>query len=157
VGIWAWCYHRAGAGAGEVALAGLTLDAGALIAGDRNDRGFWSFWSEAVARGIVPVIPAAALAQAWRSPRQARLAQLVHACSLDPLDEAMAKSAGELCAKARVSDVVDAAVVASAACRGDAILTSDPRDLRRLTSLTPAVEIIKLWRQHVPAPPFLPR
>jgi hypothetical protein len=35
-------------------------------------------------------------------------------------------------------------VVASAARRGDAILTSDPRDLRRLASLTPGIEIIKL-------------
>jgi hypothetical protein len=68
----------------------------------------------------------------------------VNACFVDPLDEALAKSAGELCGKTKVADVVDAAVVASAARRGDAILTSDPRDLRRLASLTPGVEIIKL-------------
>ena len=68
----------------------------------------------------------------------------MNACSIDPLDEALAKAAGELCAKARVSDVIDAAVVASAARRGDLVLTSDPRDLRRLASLTPGVEILKL-------------
>jgi len=68
----------------------------------------------------------------------------VNACFVEPLDEALAKSAGELCGKAKVADVVDAAVVASAARRGDAILTSDPRDLRRLASHTPSVEIIKL-------------
>src|SRR5438874_13794992 len=140
----AWCDQRQGAGTGEVALAGLTLDTGALIAADRNDRSFWSFWAETVARGIVPVIPAGALAQAWRGPRQARLAQVVNACVVDPLDEALAKSAGELCGKAKLADVVDAAVVASAARRGDAILTADPRDLRRLASYTPDVEIIKL-------------
>jgi hypothetical protein len=68
----------------------------------------------------------------------------VNACFVDPLDEALAKSAGELCGRAKLADVVDAAVVASAARRGDAILTSDPRDLRRLASYTPGVEIIKL-------------
>jgi hypothetical protein len=35
-------------------------------------------------------------------------------------------------------------VVASAARRGDAILTGDPRELRRLASHTFGVEIIKL-------------
>ncbi len=92
----------------------------------------------------MPVIPAAVLAQAWRGSRQARVAQVVNACFVDPLDEALAKAAGELCGKSKLSDVIDAAVVASAAQRGDAILTSDPRDLRRLASHTPGIEIIKL-------------
>ena len=138
------CDHRPGTSQGEVALAGLTLDTGALIAAERNDRSFWAFWSETVAREIVPVIPAVVLAQAWRGSRQARLAQIMNACTVEPLDEALAKSAGELCAKAKVSDVVDAAVIASASRRGDAVLTSDPRDLRRLASQTPGVEIIRL-------------
>jgi predicted nucleic acid-binding protein len=68
----------------------------------------------------------------------------VNACFVDPLDEALAKAAGELCGKAKVADVVDAAVVASAARRGDAILTGDPRDLRRLAPHAPGIEIIKL-------------
>lgn len=122
----------------------MTLDTGALIAAERNDRGFWAFWAETVARGIVPVIPAAALAQAWRGSRQARLAQLVNACFIDPLDEELAKTAGELCGKTKTADIVDATVVASAASRGDAILTSDPRDLRQLSSQTQGVTIIRL-------------
>jgi hypothetical protein len=125
-------------------LAGLTFDAGALIAADRDDRGFWAHWAEAVSRGIVPVIPTTALSQAWRDPKQVRLARVVNACSVDPLDETLAKAAGELCAKAGVSDVVDASVVASAARRGDVVLTSDPGDLRRLASLTPGVTILKI-------------
>ena len=125
-------------------MAGLTLDAGALIAADRNDRSFWAFWKEASVRGVVPVIPAPALAHAWRTPHQARLAQVVKACWVEPLDETLARSAGELCGRARTSDVVDAAVVAGAAQRGDAVLTSDPRDLRRLAAIVGAVEVIKL-------------
>jgi predicted nucleic acid-binding protein len=90
------------------------------------------------------VIPSAALAQAWRSHRQARLAQIVNSCVVDPLDELLAKTAGELCGTSKTRDIVDAAVVASAARRGDAILTSDSRDLGRLASHAPAVEIVKL-------------
>ena len=122
----------------------LTLDTGALIAADRNDRSFWAFWKEALVRGVVPVIPAPALVKAWRNPRHARLAQVVKACWVEPLEETLAKSAGELCGRARTSDVVDAAVVAGAARRGDAVLTSDPRDLRRLAAIVGAVEVIKL-------------
>lgn len=126
-------------------MAGLTLDTGALIAAERNDRAFWAFWKEASCRGVVPVVPAAALAQAWRSPRQARLAQVVKACFVEPLEESLAKAAGELLGRAKASDVVDAAVVAGAAGRGDAVLTSDPRDLRRLAAVAiGTVQVIKL-------------
>jgi hypothetical protein len=101
-------------------------------------------WSEAIARGIVPVIPGTALAQGWRDPRQVRLARMVNACSVHPLDEQLAKAAGELCAKAGVADVIDASVVASAAERGDAVLTSDPGDLRLLASRVSGVVILEL-------------
>jgi hypothetical protein len=126
-------------------VAGLTLDAGALIAADRNDRAFWAFFKEASERQVVPVIPAPVLAQAWRSPRQARLAQLVNACFVEPLEDDLARAAGELLGRAKASDVVDAAVVAGAAGRGDVVLTSDPRDLRRLAAeAVGTVEVIKL-------------
>jgi len=125
-------------------VAGLTLDTGALIAADRNDRSFWAFWKEALARGVVPVIPAPALVKAWRTSRQARLHQVVKACWVEPLEETLARSTGELCGRARTSDVVDAAVVAGAARRGDAVLTSDPRGLRRLAAVVGSVEVIKL-------------
>jgi hypothetical protein len=97
-----------------------------------------------MARGVVPAIPAPALAQAWRDPRQVRLARLVNACTVEAMDEPLAKLTGELCARARVADVVDAAVVASAAQRGDAVLTGHPRDLRHLASIAGGVEILEL-------------
>jgi len=65
-------------------VAGLTLDSGRLIAADRNDRRFWSHWAEAMAREVVLVVPVAALAQAWRGPRDARLGAVVKACFVDP-------------------------------------------------------------------------
>jgi hypothetical protein len=51
---------------------------------------------------------------------------VVKACWVEPLEETLATSAGELCGRIRTSDVVDAAVVAGAAQRGDVVLTSDP-------------------------------
>ena len=114
-------------------MAGLTLDTGALIAADRNDREFWAFFKEASEREVVPVIPAPVLAQ------------VVKACFVEPLEEGLAKQAGELLGRAKTSDVVDAAVVAGAAGRGDVVLTSDPRDLRRLAAVAVGtVEVIKL-------------
>ena len=55
--------------------AGLTLDAGALIAAEKGERAVWAYFKEAIARGAPVTIPAPALAQAWRgnSPRVARL------------------------------------------------------------------------------------
>jgi hypothetical protein len=112
---------------------GLTLDAGALILAERNDRRFWSAWSTA---GAVPRwIPAPALAQVWRGAPSARIANLLRSCTVEPLDEELAKAAGVLLGRSRTSDVIDATVVASAARRGDAILTTDPLDLLRLTGL----------------------
>lgn len=55
-------------------------------------------------------IPAGALAQAWRNPaRQVRLVRVVGAESvtIHPLNGAMAKAAGQLCAATRTADVVD--------------------------------------------------
>jgi hypothetical protein len=64
---------------------------------------------------------------------------------MESLDEGLAKEAGELLGRTKTSDVVDAAVVAGAARRGDVVLTSDPRDLRRLAGADfGTVEIIKL-------------
>jgi hypothetical protein len=49
-----------------------------------------------------------------------------------PLDELLARSCGELCGATGTSDVIDASVVILARERHDPIVTSDPRDLRRL-------------------------
>lgn len=121
-------------------MAGLTLDAGALIAADKDDRRFWAFWTEALRRDIELVVPATALAQVWRGPKSARQALVLKACEVEALDEPRAKATGVLCGRAGTSDVVDAHVVAGACARGDDVLTTDPDDLERLA-------------QHVDRPP----
>lgn len=120
---------------------GLTLDAGALIALDRNDRRQWARLRRAVARNQRPVLPAPVITQVWRSPRQANLARAVKACLVEEVDVELARKAGELCAKAKTSDAVDAIVVASAARRRDIVLTTDVGDIVRLADHASGVKV----------------
>jgi hypothetical protein len=113
--------------------AGLTLDAGALIAAEKGKREVWTFFKEAVSRGAAVTVPAPALAQAWRG-NSPRVARMLAGCEVEMMDEPRAKRTGELLARARMSDVVDAMVVLGAVARGDALLTSDPDDIRGLVA-----------------------
>ena len=115
-------------------MAGLTLDAGALIAAERDDARFWSVWRKALLRKAAVTVPSAVVAQVFRGPRSARIARLLQGCIVEPLDDRRSRAAGILLGKARTADVVDAAVVSSAATRGDDILTSDVEDLRHLAT-----------------------
>lgn len=128
-------------------MAGLTLDAGALIAADRLDRGFWIFWKVAMRRGVSVAVPASVLAQVWRGSGNANMARVLRGCYVEPLNGALARRAGELCRTSATADSIDAAVVVSAARRGDDILTTDASDLRLLVShVTGAGTVIDMAR-----------
>ena len=114
---------------------GLTLDAGALIAFERNERRLVALLARALEHDLTLAVPAGVVAQVWRDGRrQARLARLLAApeVELEPLDDIRARAAGQLCGVTRTADVVDASVVLCARTRKHAIVTSDPADLRRL-------------------------
>ena len=113
-------------------MAGITYDAGALIAAERGDRRVWALHRRAIERGIVPTVPAGVLGQGWRGGPQAQMSRLLAGCRIEHLDEARARSAGAACGVAGTSDVVDASVVVGAGARGDLIVTSDSGDLGRL-------------------------
>jgi hypothetical protein len=125
-------------------MAGLTFDSGALIAAERGKRRFWSLWAEAFCRETPAVIPAPALAQVWRDPPGALRARVVRGAVVELLDSARARLTGMLWSRTGSSDVVDAAVVVSAAQRGDLILTADPDDLRPLAAAVGNVEVRSL-------------
>lgn len=110
---------------------GVTLDAGPLVAAERNDRRFWALWREIAP--LPKVIPAGVLAQVWRGQRSVPLIRVIDACRIEPLSRWNAEKIGELLARTGTRDIVDAAVMFGAAYRGDDILTTDVRDLRRLT------------------------
>ena len=125
-------------------MAGLTLDAGALIAFDRNDRRMVALIVRSLAHGHTMAVPAGVVGQVWRDGRrQARLARLLGAdeVEVEALDDARAREAGRLCGIRGTSDVVDASVVLCARTRGHRIATSDPDDLRRLD---PAADLIRV-------------
>jgi hypothetical protein len=105
------------------------LDAGALIAIDRQDRNSGARLRVLQRQGMPLRASAAAVAQAWRDgSRQANLARVLTGVGIAPLAAGDSKRIGELLAAARTADVVDGHV-ALLADPGDIILTSDPADL----------------------------
>jgi hypothetical protein len=116
-------------------MSGLTLDAGALIGFDRNDRRVVALIARAVAHGYSLAVPAGVVGQVWRDGRrQARLSRLLGSVGVEveALDDERAREAGQLCGVKGVADVIDASVVLCARARRHRILTSDPGDIRLL-------------------------
>lgn len=115
-------------------LAGLSLDAGALIALERGDRRIIALLDRS-AEGTEVHVVAGVVAQVWRSgARQARIARLLKAPNVvvPPLDEITARAVGEICTRTGHSDVVDVHVVLNARENGHVIVTSDEDDLRKV-------------------------
>lgn len=116
-------------------MAGFTLDAGALIAFERNDRRVIRLLGRALTENRTLAIPAGVLGQVWRDrTRQAKLARLLatEGVEIEVLDEHRARQAGLLCGLRDHDDVIDASVVLCARMRRQPVVTSDPDDLRRL-------------------------
>lgn len=126
------------------AQAGLTLDAGALIALDRGDKRLIALLDRALAQRLKFRVPSGVVGQAWRDGHvQVALARFLRIDEVEivPLDEQLARACGELCGVANIADIIDASVVILARERGDHIVTSDPRDLRRLDLTCPIIPI----------------
>lgn len=116
-------------------MNGITLDAGGLIALDRNDRRVIVLLARAAELGIRVIVPATALAQAIRNPaRQARLSRLIRQAgtNLVPLDGPHAAAVGLLLAETGTADIVYAHVAICARRTGRVVVTSDPEDIRRI-------------------------
>lgn len=115
-------------------MSSLVYDAGPLIAASRNDRRFWAAHRARLELGILPAVPAPAVAQVSRSPEQVPLRRLLRGCEVVGLDEAGAHRAGALLGRAGTADVCDAVVVDTAIVRSAAVVTSDRRDIQRLVA-----------------------
>jgi len=125
-------------------VAGITLDAGGLIAVDRNDRRILVLLARVQETGARVTVPATALAQAIRQPeRQARLSRLVRQPNTDVvvLDRVDATNVGRLLAASATTDIVDAHVVICARRTRQPVITSDADDLRALDPTIKLVEI----------------
>jgi hypothetical protein len=123
----------------------LVLDSGALIALERNSRSMWTLFKLAQGSGIPMVTHGGVVGQAWRGkgPRQALLARALAGTDVRPLDDGLGRAAGELLARGRSRDVIDAALVVLAR-DGDRIVTSDLEDLEPLvTAAELDIEVVR--------------
>jgi len=116
-------------------VSALVLDAGALVAVDRDDRAMIARLRAAEQQGLELRSNAMVVAQVWRDRlgRQAGLARLLRAVDVRPVEHSDGRAAGVLLAAAGTADAIDASVVLLAG-PGDRILTSDPDDLTRLAA-----------------------
>ncbi len=125
-------------------MPGITLDAGALVALDRDDRRVVGLLARAREAAAQVTVPASALAQAIRQPDgQVRLARLVRQPTTDVvgLDRVDATHVGRLLAASGTVDVVDAHVVICARRAQQQVVSSDPSDLR---ALDPGIGVIAI-------------
>jgi hypothetical protein len=116
-------------------VSALVLDAGALLAVDRNDRAMIARLRVAERSGLELRSNAMVVAQVWRDRRgrQVSLARLLQAVDVRSVSHSDGRDAGVLLAETGTADPIDATVVLLAA-PGDRILTSDPADLNRLAA-----------------------
>jgi len=116
-------------------MSALILDAGALLAVDRDDRAMMARLRVAQRSGLELRSNAMVVAQVWRDRRgrQANLAHLLRAADVRAVTHSDGRDAGVLLAETGTADPIDATVVLLAA-PGDRILTSDPQDLARLAT-----------------------
>ena len=124
-------------------MTGLTLDTGALIALEAGSRSMALRVEQAMATGAELAIPAGVVAQTWRGgARQVRIAKLLQlqVTSIVALDTKLALRVGAKCASTGSTDVVDVSVALCARDRGQAVVTSDPRDI---AAIDPSLTLIR--------------
>jgi predicted nucleic acid-binding protein len=112
------------------ATRGVTFDSGVLIALERRHAGALALLRACRMSRASITIPAVVVAEWWRGTHRT----LLESGSVEPLSPKLAEKAGELLAETKGSNAIDATVVASAAQRGDVIVTGDVDDLRLLAA-----------------------
>jgi predicted nucleic acid-binding protein len=121
----------------------LTLDTGALIALERRDRRALQLVGTTKRRGLRVTVPAPVVVEWWREQR-GPVARLLDGLEVEPLGLKLAKAAGAALGRTQGPSVVDAVVMASAASRGDHVLTGDVADFDRLQRVFPSVRVLGL-------------
>ncbi|MGD9705169.1 MAG: twitching motility protein PilT [Acidimicrobiia bacterium] len=112
----------------------VVYDAGVFVAADRSDRRVWAEHRVRLELGVVPTTTAPVVAQVSRSPHQVQLRRFLRGCAVVAFDADQAHPVGAFLASAGTADVVDAHLAIVAAQTGSTVLTSDPIDMRHLSS-----------------------
>jgi hypothetical protein len=115
---------------------GLVYGLGALHAAARGDRMMWALHRAALSNGIVPVIPAVAVAEGYRTEaRSDRIGELLAGTEVEPFSGEAARRSGELAARCDTSDLAVVAVVEVAERRNCAVVAQRQAVLRNAASL----------------------
>jgi hypothetical protein len=116
-------------------MSALILDAGALVAVDRDDRAMIARLRASQRHGLELRTNAMVVAQVWRDRHglQVNLSRLFRAVDVRAVSQQDGRDAGVLQAAAGTADAIDATVVLLAA-PGDRILTGDPGDIGLLAA-----------------------
>ncbi len=124
----------------------MILDAGFFVSTDRGERRAREFLTAAQSKGRQLHSTHPVLAQVWRDgSRQARLARLLEAIELHPMDDG--RPVGSLLARAGTSDVVDAHLVVTAVRLSEPIMTADTADIEKLVAaLSGPRPVVHAWR-----------
>jgi predicted nucleic acid-binding protein len=123
---------------------GLTLDTGALIGLENKDPRTTALVRSASRRKQLITVPTPVVVEWWRGQR-GPIAKLIEDFVVEPLSESLARLAGEALGRCATGpSPTDAVVMASAAQRGDLVLTGDIGDLTKLQSSFPAVRLLSV-------------
>jgi predicted nucleic acid-binding protein len=122
------------------ATRGVTFDTGVLVALERRHAGALALLRACRLSRASITIPAAVVAEWWRGTHRT----LLECGSLEALTPELAQRSGELLAATGRSNAVDATVIASAAQRGDIVVTGDDDDLGELARELDGVTVERL-------------
>jgi predicted nucleic acid-binding protein len=126
-------------------MDGVTLDTGVFIALERRQRRAMALWADWTRSMVTLTVPAVVIAEWWRD-RQWDAARWLGGVDVEPVDEGLARIAGEVLGELRLGreHTIDAIVMASAAQRGDTLYTSDFDDMARLVTQFPGVRVLRV-------------
>ena len=122
------------------ATRGVTFDTGMLVALERRKADALALLRACKLSRAKITIPANVVAEWWRGEHRA----ILECGTIDSLSPTIAQRAGELLARTGGSNAVHATVVASAATRGDLVITGDFDDLRELARHVDGVRVERL-------------
>ncbi len=117
---------------------GLTFDTGALLGLEKRRHRIRKVLDVAAQDGLTITVPAVVIIEWWRGASELRR-EILSMLTVEPMDEELARLAGEALAAVPTATAIDAVVMASAARRGDVVYTSDFDDLEKLKDYFRAV------------------
>lgn len=122
----------------------VVYDAGVFVAAERSERVVWAEHRARLEAGLAPTTTAPVVSQVSRSGEQAQLRRMLRGCLVEPFASTDGHEVGALLARAKTSDIVDAHLALVASRLQTTVITSDPKDLRRLASHLPGIDIRSL-------------